>query len=198
MEAPRHVPRIYFLHTMRIIGGEHKGRKIKQPAFETVRPTKDRIREAVFNIIAAEVPGSSVLDIFAGSGAYGLEALSRGAGKAVFIEKDLRCSKVIMENIDLLGVGDRADIMTEDAFNAMELMGSSGEKFDLVFCDPPYIRGMSKNILIMINHYDIVNHSGFVIIEHHGTEDITGVRGCFTVCKQKTYGDISISVFLKK
>ena len=183
---------------MRIIGGEFKGRKIKQPLFETVRPTKDRIREAVFNIIADKVPSSNVLDIFAGSGAYGLEALSRGAGKCVFVEKRRQCGVVITENIRLIGAGDRATIMIEDAFNALELFGGDGKKFDLVFSDPPYNKNMGRKTLIMINHYDILKPAGLLIIEHNKNEDIPGVEGDVSIFKQKTYGDISISVFLKK
>ena len=113
---------------MRIIGGEFRGRKIKQPASEAVRPTKDRIREAVFNIIAEKVPGSDVLDIFAGSGAYGLEALSRGAQRCAFVEEKEECGRIITENIRLLGVGGRARVTTEDAFRSLELFGRNRER----------------------------------------------------------------------
>jgi 16S rRNA (guanine966-N2)-methyltransferase len=182
---------------MRIIGGEHRGRKIEQPGSGATRPTKDRIREAVFNMIAEKVPGARVLDIFAGSGAYGLEALSRGASGAFFIEKDAEAVRIISENIAVLGVGDRAKVIAEEASVALETVKNE-EGFDLVFSDPPYGQGMSKNILIMINQYDIVIPSGFVIIEHHMSESLPGTEGSLSICKQKTYGDIRISVFSKK
>ena len=183
--------------TMRIIGGEHRGRKIKQPETEAARPTKDRIREAVFNMIAEIVPGSRVLDIFAGSGAYGLEALSRGAEEAVFIEKDRECSKVIAENIAVLGVSERANIMTGDAEKGVARLAGD-RRFDLVFADPPFNKGMTKNILIMINQYDILNPSGSVVIEHHQAEVLPDAEGELSIRKQKTYGDIRISIFSKK
>ncbi len=183
---------------MRIIGGEFRGRKIKQPTFKTVRPTKDRIREAVFNIIAAGVPGTSVLDVFAGSGAYGLEALSRGAKKAVFVEKDRRCAGMIRENAGLLGVEGRAKIITKDAFKAIGSFAEDNEKFDLVFCDPPFGKDMARKTLIMVNQYDILKPSGSLIIEHHRADGIPEAEGRISVYKQRTYGDISISFYRKK
>ncbi|MFC1480604.1 16S rRNA (guanine(966)-N(2))-methyltransferase RsmD [Candidatus Omnitrophota bacterium] len=185
---------------MRIIGGKFRGRNIKQPEFETTRPTKDRIREAVFNIIAEKVPASSALDIFAGSGAYGMEALSRGAEKCVFVEKNRLCAVAIKENVKALGLEEYARIITKDAFKAVELLGKgkNKEKFDLVFSDPPYNKSMSRKTLIMINHYDILNPSGLLIIEHSTGESLPEAEGHVSLCKQKTYGDICISVFLRK
>ncbi len=183
---------------MRIIAGTFRGRKIKQPPLETVRPTKDRIRESVFNIIAEKVPSSAVLDLFAGSGAYGLEALSRGAKKATFVEKDKKCIDTLSGNILALSVEDASKVINEDAFKAMELLASGCEKFDLVFSDPPYGKGMAKKTLIMINHYDILKPTGLLIIEHERAEEVPAKIGTFCVLKQKTYRDILISIFHKK
>ena len=183
------------MRIMRIIAGEYKSRKIKQPKAERTRSTKDRIREAVFNMIAGEVPGSVVMDLFAGSGAFGLEALSRGAKKAVFVEKDARSARVIKENIGLLKVQERTLIITKDAFKAIE--DSEGDKFDLIFADPPYNSNMIKKVLIIINQCDIVNSSGFLVLEHHKNEDIPDSVGNVSIYKQRTYGKITISVFKK-
>ncbi len=183
---------------MRIIGGEYRGRKIKQPEFETVRPTKDRIREAVFNIIAEKVPGSSVLDVFSGSGAYGIEALSRGAEKAVLIEKDERCCRVITENVRALGLEDRVRLMKGDAFGAIEELGQNKERFDLVFSDPPYSKDMAKKTLNSINHYDIVIASGLLVIEHHKGEELPAMEGGVFRLKQKVYKDTVISIYQRK
>jgi len=183
---------------MRIIGGKFRGRKIQHPGTGTVRPTKDRIREAVFNIIAERVSGAKVLDIFAGSGAYGLEAISRGAKETVFIENNRRCAGVIKENIASLGIEDQARVIVADAFGSAELLEENKEGFDLVFSDPPYKRDMAKKTLIMINQYDILNPSGFLIIEHHVIEDLPEIEGNLTLCRKKTYGDASISIYSKK
>ena len=141
---------------MRIIAGEFRGRKISRPEGADVRPTKDRVREAVFSMIAADVPGSRILDLYAGSGAYGLEALSRGAEEAVFVDNSGSCVSAMEENIRIIGVGDRSDIIRRDAELAVEDMGEQKEKFGLIFADPPYRLGLAKKTLIMINHYDIL------------------------------------------
>ncbi|MGB2600502.1 MAG: 16S rRNA (guanine(966)-N(2))-methyltransferase RsmD [Candidatus Omnitrophota bacterium] len=186
------------MHDLRIIGGQFRGRKIKHPETVTVRPTKDRIREAVFNMIAEHVPGASVLDLFAGSGAFGLESLSRGAERVVFVEQDSSCSSVLAGNISSLEVEAQTAIIRKDAFKSIELLNEDKEGFDLIFSDPPYNMGMAKKTLIMINHYDILNPSGLLIIEHHRREEISDLSGNVSLCKQKTYKDISISVFRKK
>jgi len=183
---------------MRIIAGEFRGRKISRPEGADIRPTKDRVREAVFNMIAADVPGSRTLDLFAGSGAYGLEALSRGAAEAVFVDNSGPCVSVMEGNIRLLGVGDRSHIIRRDVEPALEDMGGDKEKFDLIFADPPYKMGLAKKTLIMINHYDILSTPGLLIMEHHVSESVPDAEGDVSVCKQKTYGDISISVFIRK
>ena len=172
---------------MRIIGGQHKGRKIKRPKIGMVRPTKDRIREAVFNIIAAEISSRKVLDLFAGSGAYGLEALSRGAGETTFVEKDHRCVQIIRENIELLGAGEVTNIIETDVFKVFKTLSDRGEKFDLVFADPSYSRNMAKKTLIMINHYDILMPSGLLVMEHWVGEDVPEKEGDVSVLKQKSY-----------
>ncbi|MGB2599574.1 MAG: 16S rRNA (guanine(966)-N(2))-methyltransferase RsmD [Candidatus Omnitrophota bacterium] len=183
---------------MRIIAGEFRGRKIKQPESDQVRPTKDRIREAVFNIITELVPDANVLDLFAGSGAFGLEALSRGAKKAVFVEQGRENGGVIEENIKSLDVGDRAKVIISDVFKSLEELKEEKETFNLVFADPPYLKSVAKKTLIKINHYDILNHSGSLIIEHHTGESLPDSEGDVSIVKRKTYGNTSISIYRKK
>ncbi|MBU1083714.1 MAG: 16S rRNA (guanine(966)-N(2))-methyltransferase RsmD [Candidatus Omnitrophica bacterium] len=182
---------------MRIIAGEYRGRRIKQPASGETRPTKDRVREAVFNMIAGQVPGAYVLDLFSGSGAYALEALSRGAEKAVMIENDRLCVDAIKENVKVLGAGGRSEVIEADVFGSVEGLNAKKEQFDLIFADPPYKKDMVKKALIIVNHYDILKHIGFFILEHHVDEDIPGIEGNVSLYKQKTYGKTAISVFKK-
>jgi len=157
---------------MRIIGGEFRGRKIAFPEKKDVRPTKDRIREAIFNVIAEKVPGAKVLDIFAGSGAYGLEALSRGAESAVFVDNDEDCCDIINKNIKSLSLKEDCSIKRYDVFGIIEEISSKKHKFDLIFADPPYNIGLAKKTLIMINQYDILSPSGLLIIEHSRHESL--------------------------
>ena len=183
---------------MRLIAGEHRGRKIKQPSLDIARPTKDRVREAVFSMLASNVPASRVLDIFSGSGAYGLEALSRGAASCTFIEKNPKCSGVLKENITLLGLEGVSSVITLDAEKVIKILGEEDRKFDLIFADPPYKYNIIKKLLIMIYQYDILNPTGALVIEHSAKEKLPDVEGDITIYKQKTYGNTSISVFLKK
>ena len=182
---------------LRIIGGKFRGRKIKQPELDSVRPTKDRIREAVFNVIAAAVPGASVLDVFAGSGAYGLEALSRGAEKAVFVDKNPLCVRIINDNISVLGEAGACEVFALDAFKYLEDAHGVKRRFDLVFADPPYNTGAAKNFLLKLNQYDILNPSGILIVEHGGKEALPDAEGFFTLLKHKTYADIAVSFYQK-
>jgi 16S rRNA (guanine(966)-N(2))-methyltransferase RsmD len=180
---------------MRIIGGQFKGRKINFPDKKGVRPTKDRIREAVFNVIAGKVPGAKVLDLFAGSGSYGLEALSRGADTAIFVDKDRQCCNVINENLVSLGLERNNYIECDTVSRFIEKKNGKDFKFDLIFADPPYDKGLLKKALIMIYQYDILNPSGLLITEHGMCESLPDVKGNFSLFKQKTYKDIKISYF---
>jgi 16S rRNA (guanine(966)-N(2))-methyltransferase RsmD len=122
---------------MRIIAGTNKGRRLKAPTWAGVRPTSDKLRETLFNIIAARVPDARVLDVFAGSGALGLEAISRGASRAVFIEQDPRAAQLIDHNATLCGVRERCAIIRDAAARALQ-QPIDGDPFDLVMLDPPY------------------------------------------------------------
>lgn len=182
---------------MRIIGGIFRGRRIRQPGTRAVRPTKDRIREAVFNMIASVVPGSNVLDVFAGSGAYGLEAVSRGAENACFIDDDIRSVRTIKENAISLGLpAGKVHIIKEEAFRALKSLGEKREKFDIIFADPPFKRNLAKKTLHIINKYDILKPAGFLIVEHHAEEKLEATEH-ITILKQRTYGDIVISIFAR-
>jgi 16S rRNA (guanine966-N2)-methyltransferase len=122
---------------MRIIAGEHKGRRLSTPTWDGVRPTSDRLRETLFNILATRIPGARVLDVFAGTGAVALEAISRGAASAVCIEQDRRAQALIAENRARLGADERCMIVRADARRALHAPIAGGP-FEIVFLDPPY------------------------------------------------------------
>jgi 16S rRNA (guanine966-N2)-methyltransferase len=178
---------------MRIIAGEFRGRKINRP--ESIRPTKDRIRESIFNMIGQYMPGKAILDVFSGSGAYGLEALSRGAGKVTFVENNRECTQVIKENIDILGAGEKTTVIRAEAEKALKNLGEQKESFDIVFCDPPYAKDMAKKALNMIYQYDILMPSGMLVIEHHKGEVLPESIGDLSLIKSKTYRYTNISIY---
>ncbi|MBR5344419.1 MAG: 16S rRNA (guanine(966)-N(2))-methyltransferase RsmD [Clostridia bacterium] len=126
---------------MRIIAGEARSRQIDAPKGRDTRPTLDRVRENLFNIIARRVPDARVLDLFAGSGALALEALSRGAAFAVMADHDREAHRVEQANTERLGYGDRAETLLCDWKRALETLAKRGMCFDLVFLDPPYAMG---------------------------------------------------------
>lgn len=179
---------------IRIIGGEYRGRILKMP--RAVRPTQDKVREAVFNIIRERIPGNDALDLYAGSGAFGIEALSRGAQSAIFVDNNINSIKIIKSN--LLVIGDRAgcaQVFKVDAVKAITKFGKNGRRFDIIFLDPPYHGGLARNTLIKINACDILAQRGFVIAEHFKKEVMPQTAGNLSLFKERRYGDTMLSFF---
>ena len=151
---------------MRIIGGEYKSRTILMPKGVEIRPTQDKVREAIFNILG-DVNGKNILELFAGSGAFGIEAISRGARSVTFVDNNFRCAQTIRSNLESLGVSDSMyDIVKSDAIGVMSRLAKIEEKFDIVFMDPPYYQGLAKKCLLNIDYYDILSPIGLVVVEH--------------------------------
>ena len=151
---------------MRIISGNLRGRRLRAPDGLSTRPTSDRLREALFNIISSDVPGSRFLDVCAGSGAVGLEALSRGAESAVFVEQSRRALALLEENIEHCGVGSAARIMPKEAVAALKGMAAGDQEFDIVFLDPPYDAGIYTQALRILGMSTLVAPEGLVVVEH--------------------------------
>ncbi len=170
---------------MRIIGGEARSRQIDAPKGMDTRPTLDRVRETVFDVIQFQVAGADVLDLFAGSGAYGLEALSRGAQSAVFNDHSPAARRVIEKNIDRLGYREKAETIGLDAHKALDLLGERGLSFGLIFLDPPYRMSMDS-VLSKILSLSLLSQNGIVIAEY---SDISpAVPGGMTIFKAKKAG----------
>ncbi|MBL7071349.1 MAG: 16S rRNA (guanine(966)-N(2))-methyltransferase RsmD [Candidatus Omnitrophica bacterium] len=184
---------------MRIIAGKYKSRIIKMPKAADIRPTKDRVRESLFAIIGEFVCGKTVLDAFAGSGAFGIEALSRGAKRVVFVEKDGRCASTIKENLSSLGIGkESASVVRMDAIKAMDAQERRNEKFDLVLLDPPYYKELAKNYLININRHDILGAHYIIMAEHSKHDDLPGELSNITCYRTVCYGDVCLSFYKAK
>jgi 16S rRNA (guanine966-N2)-methyltransferase len=154
---------------MRIIAGTHRGHTIYAPKGRDTRPTSDRVRENVFNILGA-VDGAAVLDLYAGSGAMGLEALSRGAAHATFVESDREACRTINRNLDKLGL-EGATVLCQDALTALRADARAGTRYDLVLLDPPY-RRFSSLQNAMISHLPaIVAPGGTLLVETAANEE---------------------------
>jgi 16S rRNA (guanine(966)-N(2))-methyltransferase RsmD len=180
---------------MRILAGTAKGRKLTPIKKRGIRPTRDNVKESIFAMIQGHVVGSTVLDLFAGTGNLGLEALSQGAKKAIFVEKERTPLRAIMKNRDLCGFQDRTEIISQDAEVALNALMRKGEKVDLVFVDPPYGKGYVDKTLRFISAHGIVREGGLIIVEHGPAEDPSSQGGNLSLVKQKRHGDTVISIF---
>ncbi len=180
---------------MRILAGRAKGRKLTAVKTRGTRPTRDSVKESIFGMIQGHVEGSTVLDLFAGTGNLGLEALSQGAKKAIFVEKDRTCLRALTRNTDLCGFRDQAEIISLDVEVALKGLMRRGEKVDLVFVDPPYRRGYVDKALRLINAHDMVRDGGMIVVEHGSAEDPTLQWKRLSLEKRKRHGDTVISIF---
>lgn len=182
---------------MRIIGGESRGRAIRLPGGCRIRPTADGVKEALFNILGS-LEGKSLLDLFAGCGNVGLEALSRGARGSVFVEKDLRLIETIRDNLRLLGFEGRAEVIAADAEKGMRRLQKRGVRFDLLFADPPYEEGFVEDIMTCLGGAELLTENGIIILQHSLREPLKpSVARPLVVSDQRRYGDTLLS-FLKK
>jgi len=149
---------------MRIIAGIYRHRQIRQPTVLTTRPTKDAVREAIFSALGQSVSGKIILDLFAGSGALGIEALSRGARHAILVDHDDACIKTINQNINDIGVSD-AEVWNSDYRVALKRLLAASMKIDIVFLDPPYSNRLCELALAIIMETDILAPSAIIVAE---------------------------------
>ena len=177
---------------MRVITGSARGRKLVTPANNDVRPTADSVKEAVFNIIRSDVEGRKVLDLFAGTGQMGIEAISRGAASAVFVDNSLESLKLVKENLKLCGFS--ADVVRSDAVSFLKRC----EKFDVIFIDPPYDSNLYETVLESINSIDILNEGGIIIVEARREKLLPEMILPYRMLKEYRYGKVKICTYTRE
>lgn len=155
---------------MRVISGSARGRKLKSPKSSETRPIMDRVKTALFDILAPEIMGMRVLDLFAGTGAVGIEALSRGAASATFIERSPEAWRLVRENLMLTNLSDRAEVIRADAFAYLQQAATSGRRFDLVYVAPPQYVNMAVQALTQLDAEPLTEPDGLVIVQIHPQE----------------------------
>jgi len=184
---------------MRIAGGEWRGRNLKVPAGDAVRPTQDRVREALFSMLQFELAGAEVLDLFAGSGSVGFEALSRGAARATFVEMAPRHLACIQANIAMLKAEARCQTVRADVYSWLASFAGQ-PAFDIAYADPPYALGAEQGyarVLALLAERNIVRPGGLFVAEMkgHQTPDESPL---WDLCRDRTYGQTRIAVYRRR
>ena len=169
---------------MRVISGSARGRRLKELQGMETRPTTDRVKEALFSIIQFELPGREVLDLFAGTGQLGIEALSRGAARCTFVDQRKDAAALVRENLKLTGLSDQARVVQGDSISYLM---SCREKFHVIFLDPPYQKGLYGPVLEAIVREKVLKEDGMIIAEHLSKETMPPIAG-LTVSRVKNYG----------
>jgi len=182
---------------LRIIAGDLKGRRLKSLPKSKIRPTSDKVKGSIFNVLRGEVENKMALDLFAGSGGLGLEALSRGAKEVVFVDSNEQSVRVIKENLNILNFSDRGKVIKSDGISFLKRFKKSGKKFQLIFCDPPYLKGIAQKVVNLLSELDSLEENGILVLEHHKKEIFQEVRNLILV-KEKKFGDTVISFFIRK
>lgn len=176
---------------MRIISGTEKGRKLYTPKSHNIRPALDKVKGAIFNILF-DVSDLTVLDLFAGTGAIGMEALSRGAKHATFVDSGNEALTIIRKNIELCKFGERSKIFPTKVSVAIDYFAKHDQKFDLIFVDPPYLKNLVGETLEQISNLGILGQDGKIIVEHSPKEPISEIAG-LTLTETRKYGQTYIS-----
>ncbi|MDP2807109.1 MAG: 16S rRNA (guanine(966)-N(2))-methyltransferase RsmD [bacterium] len=177
---------------LKIIAGEYRGRILKTPAGKQVRPSSGLLRGVIFNVLGDFVAGKKVLDIYAGSGALGIEALSRGAAEVTLVEADRSTAGLISQNLEMLKVQNNAKVIIQ---NVLDFMAAAGEQYDLILADPPYLANVSSQILDMAAKHGLLAPDGILVIQHHRAEKIVPETQGLALWKCKKHGKSSVEFY---
>lgn len=180
---------------MRVIAGELKGRSLQSVPGKGTRPTTDKVKESIFNIIGPFFEGGICLDLFAGSGALGIEALSRGMDYAIFIDKNFQAIKTINKNIEALGLEEKSEIYRTDALRALRVLQKRDMRMDYIFIDPPYNQQNIEVLLIQIVEKQLLNPQGIIVCEHSSDLQLPNSIGNIQVVKNGVYGITGITIY---
>jgi 16S rRNA (guanine(966)-N(2))-methyltransferase RsmD len=180
---------------MKIIAGALKGRRLVTPRGATTRPTADQVRIALMDTLAPRLPDARVLDLFAGAGGVGLEALSRGAAHATFVENDGRALAALRENVAALGVGSLIRVRRADVLRELAGLYRAGERFDIVFLDPPYETGLVETTLQALGGGGLLPAEGLVVAQHFTKRGPAAVIGALAAFRARRFGETTLTFY---
>ncbi len=185
---------------MRVIGGKFKSRKLKFPRSKAIRPATDRLKETIFDTLGGNLSGLTVLDLYAGMGSIGIEALSRGAEKSTFVDQSPLAIRFIHENLNALGLTAQAEVLKMDSLRSIPYLAARQKKpqpFHIIFIDPPYNQGLVKKTLLTISQFDILSPHGVIVIEHTRQEELPSLKS-FVAERTNKYGITCLSFLHKR
>lgn len=177
---------------MRVITGSARGCRLKELEGMETRPTTDRVKEGLFNIIQFDIEGRKILDLFAGTGQLGIECLSRGAVSAVFVDRRADAVKLIRDNLKATSLTDRARVVSGDS---MEYLKANRETFDIIFLDPPYEAGLLEPAITHIAKFDILSPHGIIVAEHPANMVLPALSAPYRLHRTYRYGKIGLTVY---
>lgn len=180
---------------MRVITGKAGGLRLESVRGDLTRPTSDRVKESLFSILMPYLPDAQLLDLYAGSGQLGIEALSRGAKGATFVDRSPQAVKVIRTNLERTQLAPLAQVWRSDAVSALKRLSTDGRKFDLIFVDPPYGQGLVERTLDHLDQQNLLMPGGLIIVEHTMKEEMARELQNLTLTRQTHYGETVISMF---
>ena len=180
---------------MRISGGSARGHKLRVPK-SGVRPTPDRVREALFSILYDRLDGAHILDLFAGSGSFGIEALSRGAKHATFVEKNRKTTEILKENLANVRLREQSQVFNTPADRAIPKLTALAARFDICFLDPPYDAGILEKTFHKLAGTELVAANGCIICEHHSHAAAPSAPSGWSLQQTRSYGDVTVSFYL--
>jgi len=180
---------------VRVISGTAKGRPLRAVPGTNTRPTTDKVKEAIFSMIGPYFSGGDVLDLFAGTGGLGIEALSRGMDRAVFVDADKKAVEVVAANLRATRLEDRAEVYRNDAVRALKALGKRQRRFELVFLDPPYRMTAIEELVTTMQQLGVVGVGTTVVVEHDAENQFTDRIGAAECVRRAEYGETAVSVY---
>lgn len=189
---------IYFFEMsdrMRVISGEYRGQRLIAVPGKNTRPTTDKVKESLFSMIGPYFTGGVCLDLYAGTGALGIEALSRGMEKGIFIDIDRKAIDTINTNIDALKLNTKVEIYKNDAQKAIQALAKRTITFDLVFIDPPYAKEKNETIIYKLVDAGLLNHDAIIVVEHDRTHVLALTSQKLLKWKENVFGDTALTIY---
>ena len=182
---------------MRIVAGSARGRTLKTPKrADVIRPTADRVRESIFNVLGQGCEGLRVLDLFSGTGALAFEALSRGAARAVLVDSGNEAQALALENAEALGFTPQIELLRTRSERGIVTLHGRGARFELIFADPPYAQNAIQTLLDQLSKHPLLEANGRLVIEHSKHEPAPSGSGLFTQSDQRVFGETVVTIFV--